>query len=131
MIKTNNALQKQISRQRAFDYCMYMMLTSYFGKSVCKSEYLEKKLFLNYQEQKVNDQIAMEEQCIRLIEKEILPKVPEKYVSESVDAHLQQSKDAVHTRVLIHTGDYILGVNTHYDKHKPQVFTCQWLKNAA
>lgn len=125
---TNTTLQKKIDRQRAFDYCMYMMLTSYFQKSICRSKYLEKKLYLYYQEQKQNDQIAMEEQCIRLIEQEILPKVPQKYQMREVDTHIRRRKNYPGAELLIHTGDYILRVATNYDKKRPEIFMTQLVK---
>ena len=131
MISTDTTLQKKRNRQKAFDYCMYMMLTSYFKQSVCKSRYIEKQLFLYYQEEKSYNQIAMEEQCVKLIEEEILPKIPHKYQNARVDTHLQQCKDAVHTRLLVHTGNYILCIYTAYDKQKPQVIMSQWVKKSS
>lgn len=128
MITTNTTLQKQIDKQRAFDYCMYMMLTSYFARSVCRSKWMERKLYLHYREQKANDQIIMEEQCINLIEREILPKIPAKYLARGVDAHIRQCKNAVETELLLHTGDYILCVVVKYDKRKPQLFMQQLRK---
>lgn len=125
---TNTSLQKKLSKQRAFDYCMYMMLTSYFRKSVCRSKYLEKKLYLYYQEQKQNDQIAMEEQCIRLIEKEILPKVPQKYQMCEVDTHIRRSNGCHGAELLVHTGDYILRVVTNYNRKRPEIFMTQLIK---
>ena len=125
---TNTTLMKQINKQRALDYCMYMMLTSYFARSVCKSKYLEKKLYLHYREQKINDQILMEEQCIRLIEQEILPKVPRKYQECTVDTHIRQRKDSQAVELLLHTGNYILSVTVDYDRKKPQMTMRQLLK---
>lgn len=127
---TNTTLQKKINKQRAFDYCMYMMLTSYFGKCECKSKYLEKKLYLYYQEQKQDEQIAMEQQCINLIEKEILPKVPLKYQVRRVDAHIRQRRDFPHAELLLHTGEYVLCVAATYDKKRPELFMTQLVKQA-
>lgn len=125
---TNTTLQKKINKQRAFDYCMYMMLTSYFQKSICKSKYMEKKLYLYYQEQKQNDQIAMEEECIRLIEQQILPKVPQKYRMREVDTHIRRRGNHPGMELLIHTGDYILQVAVDYNKNSPELYVKQLLK---
>jgi len=42
----------QTEKQRAFDYSMYVMLSSYFDKTVCTTKLQEKKLCLAYQELK-------------------------------------------------------------------------------
>ena len=131
MITTNTVLDKKISKQRALDYCMYMMLTSYFAKSVCRNKMLEKKLYLHYREQKNDDQIKMEEQCIRLIEQEILPKIPRRYLERGVDVHFRQRKGAPGAEILLHTGDYILRVMVDYNKKNPQLFMQQLLKQEA
>lgn len=35
---------KRTPKQKALDYCMYMILTSYFKKAECKSKYWEKRI---------------------------------------------------------------------------------------
>lgn len=90
MYSMNSALQREINRQRALDYCMYMMLSSYFKGSICKSTFLEKRLYLYYKEQKPDTQVELEEKCIQLIEQEILPQIPKACWKERVQIKLTQ-----------------------------------------
>lgn len=90
MYTTNSALQREINKQRALDYCMYMMLSSYFNGSICKSTFLEKRLYLYYKEQKPDKQVEMEKQCIQLIEQELLPRIPGACTESRVQIKLTQ-----------------------------------------
>lgn len=69
--------ERMMDKQKAFDYCVYMMLSSYYKKAICLSDILETKLFLHYKE--LNDKMAesMECEAINVIEKSILPNIPE------------------------------------------------------
>ena len=41
-----------VDNQTAFEYVMYMMFGSYFHKAVHKNQMLEKKMYVQYMEQK-------------------------------------------------------------------------------
>ena len=69
--------EKMIDKQKAFDYCVYMMLSSYYKKTVCLSDVMETNLFLRYRELRDNMAVELESEAIKVIEKEILPKIPE------------------------------------------------------
>lgn len=42
--------EKRIEKQKAFDYCVYMMFSSYYKKAKCLTPILEEKLFLYYKD---------------------------------------------------------------------------------
>lgn len=74
--------------QNAFDYALYMIASSYFTECVCKSEIIERKLCVQYHEQKSENQYAMEDLCINYIEKELMKIIPEEVWNEKVEAHI-------------------------------------------
>lgn len=73
--------------QVAFDYALYMIAASYFDKAVCKSKLNESRMFLQYNEQKLERQYSMEDICIRFMNG-IMPVLPKELFSQCVDVHL-------------------------------------------
>ena len=73
--KTNQ--ERRNEKQKAFDYCVYMMLSSYYKKTRCLSDVLQTNLFLHYKELNDNQAVELEKEAINLIEKLILPNIPE------------------------------------------------------
>ena len=65
MSKVNYNKNTQEDIRMALVYAMYMMLTSYFDKAVCKTPLYESKLYLRYMAQKVSDQYQMEDYCLQ------------------------------------------------------------------
>lgn len=59
---------KLTNDQTAFDYALYMIASSYFEKATCRNHLLEQKMLVQFKEQKLNSQYAMEETCIRYME---------------------------------------------------------------
>jgi len=70
--------------QTALEYAIYMMVGSYFKKAKCTSPILEKKMKVQYAEQKADNQYRMEEICIRFAEEELVPKLPKGYLDSEV-----------------------------------------------
>ena len=66
------------TKQKAFDYCVYMMFSSYYKKSKCISEVLETNLYLHYKDMNDNQAVELEKEAINLVENLILPNIPEK-----------------------------------------------------
>ncbi len=116
------------SKQKAFDYCMYMMLSSYFSKAVCTTRIHESQLYLYYQEEKTEDQVRMEQQCIQLAEKEILSKIPDSVLRKPVNIRLLGSQGSAHTTMQIWFGRYVLRIKTKYHKSNPGVSMEVWKK---
>lgn len=67
--------ERAFEKQKAFDYCVYMMITGYFRKTRCLNPIMEKKLFLYYKDLSDNSAISMEKEAERMIEKEIFSKI--------------------------------------------------------
>ncbi len=86
--------EKAKEMQRVFEYCMYMMLGSYFKSTHCKSNHLETQLLLYYKEYGLKKVYGLEERVLRLIEREVLPVVPKEYLS--CDAKIKLIRNEKH-----------------------------------
>ena len=79
------------NNQVAFDYVLYMIVGSYFDKTTCdRAQLQEKKMFLQYKEQKLNNQFAMEDACIVFAEQELLPNIPEKFWEQQAEVRIRK-----------------------------------------
>ncbi|MBE5866612.1 MAG: hypothetical protein E7292_10465 [Lachnospiraceae bacterium] len=67
---------KKSSKQQQNTYALYMMLSSYFNKSICNSKSLETSLRLYYQELPATRQEALEAKMIADIERELKDVLP-------------------------------------------------------
>ncbi len=76
------------AKQKALDYVMYMILGSYFTKSVCKSPFREKQLLLYYKDLRPTEQVDMENLCIRYVEK-FKKAVPEDFWNQEMEVHFE------------------------------------------
>ena len=63
--------EKKDNRQQQTTYALYMIISSYFHKSICCSKCLETKLHLYYQDLPFKSQEEMEEKVIVMVEKEL------------------------------------------------------------
>lgn len=115
------------NHQNAFDYCMYMMLASNFQKSHISTPLHEKKLYLYYKEEKESDQIQMEEQCLRYIQK-LEQKLPPEVWQQSMDVHLVGRPDGAYTTIKLQSRDYVIYVKTQYSKNNPQINLKLWTR---
>lgn len=62
--------------QMSLDYAIYMIVGSYFGKAVCCTTFMEKKLHLMYGQESLSTQYFLEEICDRYVKQNILPEFP-------------------------------------------------------
>ena len=81
-----------VDNQTAFEYVMYMMFGSYFHKAVHKNQMLEKKMYVQYMEQKDKSQFQMEDICIRFIEKKLMKELPEGLWNQKVTVRIVPTK---------------------------------------
>ena len=77
-----------VDNQRAFEYVMYMMFGSYFDKAVLRNVLQEKKMYVQYMEQKEKSQYQMENICIRFIEKKLMKELPEELWNQKVEVKI-------------------------------------------
>lgn len=69
---------KKELQQKALDYALFMISSSYFDEQPeCSSPYMEKKLFLYYREVPDRSQIELEKECIAFMEKKLLAVLPD------------------------------------------------------
>lgn len=102
------------NNQTAFEYAMYMMLGSYFNKTSCKNFLLEKKMRLLYWEQREKNQIELEKICIRFVEKELMPQLPEDIWQQDVEVKFCPTKFKGYQDIQLHGPKYILRVRGIY-----------------
>jgi len=121
----------QTERQRAFDYSMYVMLSSYFDKTVCTTRMQEKKLCIAYQELKEDAKQDYDEASIKIIEEELLPKLPKCFVNQQMDLALLGKEDDACTEIRLQNDNYVLRVKSRYTKKAPKMVYEIWRKNAA
>lgn len=96
--------------QVAFEYAIYMMVGSYFQKTVCKTDWQEKKLYIHYKEQKESKQYIMEDVVIRYVEKELLEKLPKGIWKETMQVHLVGRENGTQTEIQFWGDKYLLRV---------------------
>ena len=121
----------QTERQRAFDYSMYVMLSSYFDKTVCTTKLQEKKLCLAYQELKDEIKQDYDESSIKIIDKELLPKLPRQFTQQQMDLALLGSTDKACTEIRLQNDDYVLRIKSRYSKRAPKMVYEVWRKKVA
>ena len=102
------------NNQTAFEYAMYMMLGSYFNKTTCRNYLLEKKMRFLYWEQKEKKQIEMEKTCIRFVEKELIPQLPESIWKQNVAVSFLPTKFQGYQDIQFCGDDFILRVRAIY-----------------
>lgn len=83
---------KLTNKQKAFEYAMYMIAASYFEKAQCRNIFLEKNLFMQYQEQKKDNQYQMEEISIAFMD-DLQQKLPSRFFQQSVKVYLRKNKN--------------------------------------
>ena len=121
----------QMEKQRAFDYSMYIMLSSYFDKSTCTTSLQEKKLCLAYQELKEEAKQEYDEKSIKIIEEELLPKLPKRFLNQQMELALVGREDRASTEIRLQNDDYVLRVKSRYAKRVPELVYEIWRKKVA
>lgn len=99
----------------AIVYVVYMIMGSYFKKTVCKSTLKEKQLKVVYCETKRDTQIKMEERCINYIDTKLVGVVPEEIFDGMVEVHFVPNAKEHRLDVLFEGFDWKLrmwGVNS-------------------
>lgn len=114
--------------QMAFEYALYMMASSYFEeKPICRSGWMEGKLYFHYQMTKEKEQYQLEDACIRYLEQELWNSVPkELWQASGVEAKLTRRCGANYTELLFRNQDIALQLLGRYDAsaHKAEFKHC-------
>ena len=109
--------------QMAFEYAPYRMASSYFEeKPICRSEWMEGKLYFHYQMTKEKEQYQLEDACIRYLEQELWDSVPkELWQASGGEAKLTRRCGANYTEPLFRNQDVFepCGCNPLYSSAIP------------
>lgn len=120
----------RLTKQRAFDYSMFLMLSSYFDKAKCSGELQKKKLHLAYQELKDEDKDTFDAQSIAVIEKELLPNLPKDLVERDMQIVLLGNECNPCTEIRLSDEEYMLRVKAKYAKKNSVLVHEIWKKCA-
>lgn len=60
---------KKSTKQQENAYILYMMLGSFFDRTVCKTKHMEKVLYLYYKELSADKQVARENEVLKELDK--------------------------------------------------------------
>ncbi|MBQ9140318.1 MAG: hypothetical protein IJX63_00800 [Lachnospiraceae bacterium] len=119
--------EKQVTKQKALDYCMYMIVASYFAEITLKSPIQEKNLLLHYKDLKPQEQIDLEEQCIRYMQK-VEKKIPEEIWEQPMEVHLVGKPRKASTELSFVSEPYVIEIRTDYGKGKADIKFVLWRK---
>lgn len=108
--------------QVAFDYVIYMMVGSYFDKTECMNTLQEKKMRLQYCEQKQANQYRMEELCIDYVEKELLPALPESFWHRQVQVYFVAGHGTGRHGIRFVSPEYTLCISGEYRGRDSRLF---------
>ena len=117
------------NNQKAFEYAVYMIASSYFKTCKCKSKILEKNLFLQYQEQKINSQYEMEEICICFME-ELSQKLPKDFFEQDMEVHFIR-REKTPLEILFKNEKYIMSFSGRYAAKNSLIDYSVWKKKIA
>jgi len=106
--------------QKALEYAAYMIIGSYFKKTKCISSVTEKKMRIQYVEQKLDNQYQMEDLCIRYAEKELVRELPKNVWNCEMKARLVICEDG-RTEIQFISPKYVLVVVANYNGKKSQL----------
>lgn len=118
------------NNQVAFEYAIYMMVSSYFKTSRCTSKILEQSMRLQYVEQKERTQLQMEDTILSFIEKKMVPLLPESIWDEDVKVIFQPSDDKELNHILFVGKDKVLEVHCLYKGSRSKIQYSFWNKKA-
>lgn len=83
-----------MKNQNVVEYVFYMMMSSCFKKSCCKTPNREKKLYTQYRLMHPTQQIELEKDMISCIEKQLLPQMQIDPEEQSVDVYLKPMSES-------------------------------------
>lgn len=94
----------------AIAYAIYMIVGSYFKKTVCLSVIKERQLKVIYGETKKDTQLKMEERCIKYVDSRIVGVVPDEIFDDMVEVRFFSNKKDNRTEVIFEGFDWKLKV---------------------
>ncbi|MBO5372414.1 MAG: hypothetical protein J6A75_06815 [Lachnospiraceae bacterium] len=114
--------------QVAFEYALYMMVGSRFQRTTCKNHLLERKMRLQYMEQKANNQYQMEDICLAYMKKHLLPHLPKEFWQEKMSVHFHVSSKQGMTEIYFYNRKYLLCLKGKYAGKNSWMYHEIWKK---
>ncbi|MCR4955929.1 MAG: hypothetical protein K6A30_04530 [Lachnospiraceae bacterium] len=112
--------------QIAFEYALYMIASSYFAKTKCISKLTEKKMLLQYKEQKLERQYQMEDICIGFME-DFSKKTPSQLFHRQMEVKLNRWSGGL-TEIIFYDNRYIVAFQGLYAGKKSKIRCNVWVK---
>lgn len=117
----------EMNNQAALDYVLYMIAGSYFKKASCeRSQYQERRLFMEYFQEAKENQYLMEELCITYMEKALMKKLPQEIWEQEVTAHLVKLPDMRNTCVIFKGESFRLELTARKTSSRRISVTCMF-----
>ena len=113
--------------QTAFEYALYMMAASYFKKTTCVSQLLERKMLLQFKEQKLNTQYQMEEICIEFMDN-LAKTLPAGFFRQDMEVQLNKRNAAGLTEIIFMNEKSAITFKGKYAGKKSQIEYQIWGK---
>lgn len=105
----------------AFDYAIYMIVGSCFDKTSCSNSLLEKKMRLQYLEQKPDAQYRMEDICISFAENVLAEALPKEFWKREAKVSFRKNPGDDSSTVQFACGEYVLAVGRTGKGRRPAV----------
>ena len=108
--------------QTAFEYALYMRAASYFDKAECKSQLVERKMFVQYKEQKLSSQYQMEDICIDSMDS-LAKAVPSDFFHQNMTVFLVKRTADAPLEIVFKNNNYCIKFTASYAGRKSQINT--------
>lgn len=115
--------------QMAFEYVLYMIASSYFEKTICKTERIERNLLVQYRELKEKTQYEMENRCIAFMDK-MEQKFPENFFHQNMSVYFKKNKENHRKDIIFKNDRYILSFRCNYAAKSKKISYSIWKKNS-
>ncbi len=113
--------------QTAFEYALYMIAASYFNTAQCKSKRTERKMRLQYTEQREKQQYSMEDLCIAHMER-LIQKIPSNLLQLNMDVYLRRNSKTNHTEIIFCNPSCIIRFAASYKGTRTKIKQEIWQK---
>lgn len=116
---------KLTDNQTAFEFALYMIAASYFNKVRCKSIVNATKMFMQYREQKLQNQYQMEDICIRFMDW-LYDRLPSDLFNQNMIAHIIRRPEENLAELMFINKLYIISFKCVYAGKDSRIFFKSW-----
>lgn len=119
------------NNETALGYAIYMIVGSYFNSAKAVNRTIEKKMYVQYHEQKLNDQYKMEEACEKYVIRNLIPAMPAEFWKQDVDVRFICEADGKVSGVWFVTPENVIAFHPGPDGRKTSITHKVWSKKAS